>query len=447
MAAVPDKAWADMTPEERRAWRVERWINPDVPWASPEAEANYRARVGRILAAINMQQADRVPVVVNTGWWPAFHAGLTPYEAMQDAARAAQAWVDFNNEFQLDTMVSPVMYTTPSSVFEAIDYKLYSWPGHGVAKDASYQYNEKEWMLAEEYDHLISDPTDYMLRRYLPRTVGAFSGFSKLPSFFEFVELPFVSGFVGAWGSPEMTAGLEGLAKASRAAGEWAQATFARVGELITLGYPAYWGGATKAPFDYLGDSLRGTREVVIDLYRRPEKVLAACERLTQVAIDFVTKTHNPPATPVIFLPLHKGADGFMSDAQFKTFYWPSLRAVLLGLIEEGYIPFLFAEGRYNSRLEVITDLPKGSTVWLFDQTDMKRAKETIGQVACIQGNVPLSLLYAGTPEETEAYCRNLIDVCGKGGGFVLDVGAVADKGKPENLRAMIKAATEYGRY
>jgi len=85
--------------------------------------------------------------------------------------------------------------------------------------------------------------------------------------------------------------------------------------------------------------------------------------------------------------------------------------------------------------------------VWLFDQTDMKKAKETVGQVACIQGNVPLSLLYAGTPEETEAYCHNLIDVCGQGGGFVLDVGAVADKGKPENLRAMIKAATEYGRY
>ena len=105
-------------------------------------------------------------------------------------------------------------------------------------------------------------------------------------------------------------------------------------------------------------------------------------------------------------MPLHKGADGFMSDEQFSTFYWPSLQAVLLGLIEEGYIPFLFAEGRYNSRLEIITDLPKASTVWLFDQTDMAKAKETIGQVACIQGNVPLSLIYAGTAEETAAYVR-----------------------------------------
>ena len=175
--------------------------------------------------------------------------------------------------------------------------------------------------------------------------------------------------------------------------------------------------------------------------------MLAACDRLTQVAIDLITRSPSGAATPVIFIPLHKGADGFMSDEQFKTFYWPSLRATLLGLIEEGFIPFLFAEGRFGSRLEAIMDLPKASTVWLFDQTDMAQAKETIGTIACIQGNVPLSLLYAGTPEETADYVRKLIDVAGKDGGFVLDAGAAADDGKDENLRAMIETAWEYGRY
>jgi uroporphyrinogen-III decarboxylase len=136
-----------------------------------------------------------------------------------------------------------------------------------------------------------------------------------------------------------------------------------------------------------------------------------------------------------------------MSDEQFKTFYWPTLRAVMLGLIEQGCIPYCFAEGRYGSRLEAIMDLPKGKTMWLFDQTDMAKAKQTIGTVACIEGNVPLSLMYAGTPEETAAYARGLIDTAGKGGGFILNIGAVADAGKAENLHAMIKTAKEYGRY
>jgi uroporphyrinogen-III decarboxylase len=77
----------------------------------------------------------------------------------------------------------------------------------------------------------------------------------------------------------------------------------------------------------------------------------------------------------------------------------------------------------------------------------MAHAKQTIGQVACIQGNVPLSLLHAGTPEKVADYTRKLIDTAGEGGGFILDFGAVADEGKDENLEVMIKTAKEYGVY
>jgi hypothetical protein len=443
-----EKAWKDMTPAERRADRIEKWRNPGAPFVSAQAEADYKARVNRLIAAIELREPDRVPVSLTTGWWPAVKAGMTPYEAMSDPAKAAQAWLDFTVEFQLDNLISPLLYTQPESMFETIDYRLYSWPGHGVGKDVGYQYNEKEWMLPEEYDHLISDPTDYMLRVYLPRSVGAFAGFSGLSSVFDFTELPFVASHIGGWGSPDMVAGLKKLTAAAEMVGAWAGPTFQKIGEMVTLGFPAYWGGATKAPFDILGDSLRGTRGVVTDLYRYPNKVVAACERLVPIAIDFITRRPGPqPPTPVIFMPLHKGADAFMSDEQFRKFYWPSLKATLLGLIEEGYIPFLFAEGAYNSRLEIISELPKASTIWLFDQTDMAKAKATIGKVACIQGNVPLSLIYAGTAEETAKYVRELIDSAGKGGGFVVDLGAVADGGKEDNLRAMIDTVKEYGRY
>jgi len=51
-----------------------------------------------------------------------------------------------------------------------------------------------------------------------------------------------------------------------------------------------------------------------------------------------------------------------------------------MGLINEGFVPLLFAEGGYNSRLEVISDLPKGKTVWWFENTDMARAKQTVGK-------------------------------------------------------------------
>ena len=93
---------------------------------------------------------------------------------------------------------------------------------------------------------------------------------------------------------------------------------------------------------------MRGTKGVIIDMYRCPEKVVAACERLVPIAIDWVLKRAKPASTPLIFIPLHKGADGFMSNEQFHMFYWPTLKAVILGLIEQGFIPYLFAEGRYS---------------------------------------------------------------------------------------------------
>ncbi|MCE5254905.1 MAG: uroporphyrinogen decarboxylase [Actinomycetia bacterium] len=444
---MAEKPWSDMTREERRARRIEKWRDPEVAFASPEAEADYKARVDRVVKAIDLEEPDRVPVRLNTGFWPAKSAGLTAYEAMTETERAAKAWKDFNLSFKPDLSCDPVHNTVPVSMFEALDYRLYSWPGHGVSKEAGYQYVEREWMSPEEYDHLISDPSDYMLRVYLPRTVGAFTGFAHLSSLFDFIELPFVSGHVGAWGTDDMAAGLERLAAAARSVNDWTKIIVPVMGEVAGLGFPPYAASATKAPFDILGDTLRGTKGVIVDMFRRPEKVLAACERLIQVAVDWPLKRPGSPSTPVCFIPLHKGADGFMSDEQFRTFYWPSLRATLLGLIEEGMVPFLFAEGRYNSRLEAISDLPKGTTIWLFDQTDMARAKQTIGQVACIQGNVPLSLLHAGTAEQVAEYTRKVIDAAATGGGFILDFGAVADEGKDENLHVMMKTAWEYGVY
>ena len=445
---MAEKSWADLTPDERRAKRIERWRNPPVPFASPEAEADYKARIDRLITALSLEKPDRVPISLQTGFWPAQSAGMTPYESMTEPARACKAWVDFNLKFQPDAMTDPVHNTVPTSVFEKLDYKLYAWPGHGIPKDSGYQFNEQEWMGPDDYDALISDPTDFMLRTYLPRTVGAFAGFSGLSSFFDFIELPFVSGHVGGWGSPEMATGLERLASAAKDLNSWWNGcAVPAMGELMGLGFPSYRSCGSKAPFDILGDTLRGTKGVILDMFRQPEKVLAACERLVQVAVDWPLKRPGGPPTPVVFLPLHKGADGFMSDEQFNTFYWPTLRKVLLGFIEEGMIPFCFAEGRYNTRLETIKDLPKGKSVWLFDQTDMAHAKATIGQVACLEGNMPLSLLHAGTADEVAAHTRKLIDEAGEGGGYIMDIGAVADGGKDENLHAMIETTKEYGVY
>ena len=151
--------------------------------------------------------------------------------------------------------------------------------------------------------------------------------------------------------------------------------------------------------------------------------------------------------SPIVFMPLHKGENSFMSDAHFKTFYWPTFKKVMMGLIEEGLVPLPFAEGNYIPRLEIISDMPKGTVIWYFEHMDMGKAKKILGGNACIAGGLPASVLCTGAPEEVKEQCRRAIETCAPGGGYILTAGASMNKGNPDNLRAMMEAAKEYGVY
>ncbi|MCJ7813185.1 hypothetical protein MUP95_07720 [bacterium] len=185
----------------------------------------------------------------------------------------------------------------------------------------------------------------------------------------------------------------------------------------------------------------------MIDMYRRSDKLLEAMERLTPLLIEEAIGAAKSSGCPVILMPLHKGTDGFMSNDQFKTFYWPTLKRVMMGLIDEGLVPLLFAEGNYMERLEIIKDMPRAKVIWYFETMDMAKAKEVLGDNACIAGNLPVSVLYTGTPQQVKEGCRRLIEICAPGGGYILTASASVNQGNSDNLRAMMEAAKEYGVY
>jgi Uroporphyrinogen decarboxylase (URO-D) len=442
---LEERSWSELTPAEKRERRWAAFVDPPVEFASPEAGEAYRARATRLRQAILLEGTpDRVPVELVSHFFAGRAVGMTPYECMYDYERAAAAWLRANRVLQPDSMMAPLFAAIPGRAYDLLDVKILNWPGHGVPMDTGFQYNEQEWMHEDEYDLLIDDPTDYMLHVYLPRVVGGMSGFTGLVSPMDMIEIVTAPTYWMRWATPEVQASLEALAAAGRECGAWGAHMFPLLGQLVAEGFPGPVGAMSKAPFDVIGDTFRGTRGIIMDMYRQPDTVLEACDRLAKLMVKWVTRRATPGSPPLVFMPLHKGADGFMSDEQFRTFYWPSLRAVLTGLIDDGFVPHLFAEGAYGSRLEIIADLP-GPTVWHFDRTDMREAKRVLGGKACIKGNVPLSLMNLGTPAEVTAYCRDLIDAVGPGGGFILDVGAVADEAKEENIMAMMQAAKDFG--
>jgi hypothetical protein len=440
--------WTKLTPEQKREIRVKQWLSPtDIKFKNKKADTAYRERALRMYNVLQVKEPDRVPVMLPAGNFPAYYTGGSLHKVMYDYGELGRAWTKFLYDFQddMDSFNGPGL-TYSGRVLEIMDYKLYKWPGHGLSINANtYQFVEGEYMMADEYDALIKDPSDFAFRVLTPRVVGALEPFKKLPILSSLMGMPMR--IINPGGLADIRAAYKALINAGKELSKWqkVQSNFNRT--MLAAGFPGMRSSMAVAPFDTVGDALRGTQGVIMDMYRQPDKLLAAIDCIADLTINESISSINNSGGFIVDFPLHKGDDTFMSNKQFEKFYWPSLRKVILALINEGIMVSLFAEGRYMLRLEAVKDLPKGWVMWRFDQTDMVAAKKVLGDRCCISGNIPTSLLCAGTPKQIKEYCRKLIEDCGPGGGYILTGGASATESNPRNLRVLMQAAKEYGMY
>ncbi|HUI69961.1 MAG TPA: uroporphyrinogen decarboxylase family protein, partial [Spirochaetia bacterium] len=148
---------------------------------------------------------------------------------------------------------------------------------------------------------------------------------------------------------------------------------------------------------------------------------------------------------PFAWVWVHKSTREFMSDSQFKEFYWPYLRKGLIALVQKGVIPVVYWEADFESRLEHVADVPKGKIIYHLSTTNAQKAKSVLGGTVCLMGNVPNIMLLSGQPSEVKEYCKKLITTVGKDGGFIMDSALMLDEARPENLKAMIDFTKDYG--
>lgn len=410
-------------------------------------EELFEERNKRVEDAIQLKQPDRVPLLLFFTFFPAKYAGISCEEAMYNYDKLAEVSQKAIVDFDLDGYMNPFGIVAVGPLMEILGDRRFKWPGHGVAPYSTYQFVEGELMKADEYDEFITDTTDYVMRKYLPRALGALEPLRLMPYIPGQYYLRLLTS-TAVFGIPEVAKALETLVKAGTEALKMLAKAAAFTKKMAGLGFPSHFGSVAYAPFDYIGDFYRGTKGIMLDMYRQPDKLLEAMEKITpaivQAAVDASKKTGINKA----FIPLHKGLDGFMSLDQFKTFFWPTLKKTMLALIDNGIVPCALWEGDCTSRLEIIKDIPPGKAVYWFERTDIFKAKKILGDRVCIRGNVPAPLLCTGTPQQVQEYCKKLIDIVGKGGGFIMD-GAIGipDEAKPGNVKAIVDCTKKYGMY
>ena len=422
-------------------------------------EQLYAEREKRVADAVNLKEPDRVPVNLAIGEFVSRYTGTSPSAAFYEPQTYKRAFIKTALDFEPDMCGSPSGALMSGLGLETMDVKQMRWPGGNLPPDSSLQFLDAENMKAEEYDIFITDPTDFMLRYYLPRTLGAMAPLSRMIPLGQNLAGN-VPGFFSMTPLMAADAVRETAQKIDKAGQEQEKFQSSSAEDMTRFGFPpvSYSGGVcggyasgAAQPFDWIADQLRGMKGIVDDMFKRPEKLLVACERVLEWRLARAT-----PADPgakgyprrVIGGITHWSSDGFLSKKQFETFCWPTWKRALQATIDLGFIPSVYLEGPCDSRLEYFLELPKGKFILRFEQSDIFRAKAILGTHCCISGNVPSSMMQVGSPQDVEDYCRKLIEVCGKGGGFIMSPGAALTRQtKPENVRALRDSVEKYGRY
>ncbi len=419
--------------------------------ATPEnrTEKEYSERDKRVNQAISMEVPDRVPVQLFVGYFAGRYCGIPFSAAYYEAEKWREANIKTITELQPDVYWAQTAALSGEAM-EILGPLQMRWPGFGVSPNHSHQAIELEPMTPEEYDAFLADPSDYIVRSFLPRVVESATPLAKLPPFRSLVTSMGMVRYLALCTLPEIAEMLEKFRKAGELQAEWQKLDSDFIEIMADLGFPSYNTPLlmAPAPFDTISDFLRGMRGAMLDMFRIPDKLIEACEMICDQTVHMIRAIPAPADGSIrrVFMALHRGSDGFMSLPQFERFYWPTLKKVLLALIDAGWTPCPFFEGTWDERLEYIRELPKGSILCHFAQTDPEKAKAVLGGHLCFMIDVPGFLLQTGSVSEVEAYCKNLIDVCSKDGGYIMTATCL-DEASPRNVKAMIDITKDYGRY
>ena len=418
---------------------------------TPEAKKRYEEKVARVEAAIALKEPDRVPIMPSAALFPILNAGYTVAEVIYDTTleKMEKSITKYLQDFDPDSGAGVGFnYAGEGPMLELERPKNMCWagmPGKRIDDNSIQQYIEYPTLLDDEFDEFFSDRTGWALRKQVFRNSGLLEPFTKLFNGSRF-EARTLAAQVS---TPEFRAMLEDLWKLNDLNQAFRKNRDALDTKIIDMGYPLFDGGMAAVPFDTYSDGFRGTILSLQDLYENTEEVERYIEEAIGPMLELIRMQGKRPGArgKHVFMALHKGIDGFMSDEHYRKYYWRHLQMIIEEIIKADMVPYIFCEGRYNSRLDCLTEVTPGKVFYHFEEVNMEVAKSKLKDIACIAGSFSTNLLQFGTPDRVRDEAKKLLDICAPGGGFIFMTSSGLSHVKRENVEAMFETVREYGVY
>lgn len=370
----------------------------------------FNQRFERIQKTINLEPVDRVPVVYMGVAFAPRYMGMSIAEFCADPNASLDVTLATMDRLgEMDGCNLPGGGRI-SPALTSIWLSKIAVPGRELPPDSLWQVMEAEVMTQEDYDTILDKGWGAFLMSYLPRVID--------PQEFQ--------DFIG-WT----------MANAER---RWN--LYREKGYVIVCDAPV----STGIPFEFLCGG-RSMQKFFFDLYRMPDKVQAVMDVMTE---EFLAQIEAAPPTFGIggtWLGGWRAASALVAPKLWDRFVWPYYLKIADALIAKGITPVLHWDQDWTRDLVRLQELPAKKCILNPDgMTDMKKFKELAGDRMAMMGDVPASLLAAGTPDDVFAYVRDLVELF-DGTGLILCPGCDAPiNAKPENMEAFVAAAHEFGK-
>ncbi len=373
---------------------------------------NAKERIATVLA---LDAPDRVPVGPLLDHFAATYAGISKARLMTDSEARIDAVLRTAHDLGPWDLTFVAETANAALLQRGVPLRV-RLPGKDLPDDEIHQFEEQEILTPGDYDRVIE------------------KGF-----------LPFTRDVVGRLYPEERRGALAtllGMLAMLRRARR-ARRRVERAG--MEVACSLFAPGPLLEYFSFG----RSMETMALDLYDYPEKVKAAGLRWAETFVEFALRLVSGIGVPRVVIGLSRTSPSVISPKHFEEFVWPGLEIMVNGLIDSGVTPIFHCDTDWTALFPVFRRFPARRCILELDgHSNIFEAKKVLGDRMCIMGDVPATLLAFGTKDEVLAYCKRLIEEVGRGGGFLLSTGcSIPANAKPENVKALVEAAEEWGRY
>jgi uroporphyrinogen decarboxylase len=197
---------------------------------------------------------------------------------------------------------------------------------------------------------------------------------------------------------------------------------------------------------------LMGYEDLAIALYDQPDLLEAMFERAGIMSLEIVEAMCQFDAVGAVWISDDIGfrTGTMISPEHLRQYVFPWWKRIAECIHEHGRLVLLHACGNLYQVMDDIIDDVKVDGKHSFEDTflPVTEAKKQYGERITLLGGVDVDFLCRSSEEQVRAYVRNVIDICGPGGGYALGTGnSVANYIPVQNYLAMLDEGRRYGVY